>query len=193
MDKKKFFRNYILIENSEAGRNLEIIKEDEVEVGFRISGVATTFDVQNENGGIFQSGDFDAFIRDYFVKNAINMLCPVEHNTYNFDNRGVFEIVEDDGKQLKVTAAFYENCCSNYKQIKGQVQRGILQGFSTFGWIDKSGNANLLDISLVGNPADVGSKIENFKNTKFIGFDFENKNRGNSEDEPKNEIINLML
>ena len=96
------------------------------------------------------------------------MVCPIEHD-YGFDNRGLFSVVETDNEVLTVTVEFYKECCSLYEIIKGQVKRGILQGFSTYGWIMDDGNAELLNISLVSTPSDKGAKL--FKNTKFIGFD----------------------
>lgn len=181
----KKFTNYILLENK--GNNaplIEIIHADNAnneseEIGFSISGIATTFGVRNENGGIFESGAFDKAIKDYFRKNKINMICPVEHN-WDFDNRGIFTTIENDTDFLTVSVIFYKDCCSKYAQIKGQVQRGILQGFSTFGWIDEKGDAHLSDISLVANPADTGAKL--FKNsTQYIGF--ENDEEANEQKE----------
>ena len=142
------------------------------EIGFTVSGVATTFNVRNENGGIFQSGDFDKSIRDYFKKNRLNMVCPVEHAWGEFDNRGVFKTIENTTDELIVSVEFYKDCCSLYDIIKSQIKRGILQGFSTCGYIDSNNLAHLIDISLVAQPADVNSKL--FKNsTNFIGFEDE--------------------
>ena len=167
--------NYILLQKIKEGGKLEIIHQDpndveSAEIGFRIAGVATTFNQRNENGGIFQSGDFDKTVREYFKRNGINMTCPVEHD-YGFDNRGIFETVEDTGETLNVSAIFYADCCSKYAVIKNQVLRGILQGFSTYGWVYDNGDVFLDSISLVANPADTGSKL--FKNTKYIGFEEE--------------------
>jgi len=178
---KKEFINYMILGKSNETPLIEIIKadpkdENSEEVGFRISGVATTFDQRNENGGIFKSGDFDKFIRDYFKRNKLNMVCPIEHS-YEFDNRGIFAVIENELETLNVTVEFYKDCCSLYEVIKNQVKRGILQGFSTYGWIMDDGNAELLNISLVSMPSDRGAKI--FKNTKFIGFE---------ENEPEQEI-----
>lgn len=172
---RKEFMNYILLQKIKEGGKLEIIRQDpnneaSPEIGFRISGVATTFNQRNENGGIFQTGDFDKTIREYFKRNGINMTCPVEHN-YGFDNRGIFETVEDTGETLNVSAIFYADCCSKYEVIKAQVLRCILQGFSTYGWVYDNGDVFLDSISLVANPADTGSKL--FKNTKYIGFEEE--------------------
>ena len=95
------------------------------------------------------------------------MVCPIEHD-YGFDNRGVFRTIENETDVLTVSVEFYRDCCSLYDQIKGQIKRGILQGFSTYGWINNANEAQLLNISLVANPSDKGAKL--FKNTKFIGF-----------------------
>lgn len=176
---KREFKNYVLLQKINEGGKIEIIREgkDETspEVGFKVSGVATTFNVRNENGGIFKSGDFDKTIREYFKKNNLNMLCPIEHS-YNFENRGIFEFVENTAETLNVSAIFYKDSCRDYEVIKNQVRRGMLQGFSTFGWIFDNGEVFLENISLVGNPADTGAKI--YKNTKFIGFDEPDESEG---------------
>ena len=174
--KKKIFQNYMLLGKTNDSVAIEIIRadakdENSAEVGFVVSGIATTYNQRNENGGIFQSGDFDKSVREYFKKNKINMVCPVEHNDGEFDNRGIFKTVETDNEALTVSVEFYKDCCSKYDIIKGQILRGILQGFSTMGWIMDDGNAFLYDISLVSNPADAGAKL--FKNTKYIGFEDE--------------------
>lgn len=170
---RKEFMNYILLQKIKEGGKIEIIRldpKDEAspEIGFRISGVATTFNVRNENGGIFQTGDFDKTVREYFKRNSINMICPVEHD-FGFDNRGIFEVVENTDEALNVSAIFYADCCSKYDVIKNQILRGVLQGFSTFGWTYDNGEVFLDSISLVANPSDVGAKL--FKNTKYIGFE----------------------
>lgn len=171
------FMNYILLQKIKEGGKIEIVRldpkdETSAEIGFRVSGVATTFNVRNVNGGIFQTGDFDKTIREYFKRNNINMTCPVEHDS-EFDNRGVFETVENTDETLNVSAIFYADCCSKYEVIKNQILRGILQGFSTYGWVYDTGEVFLDSISLVANPADAGAKL--FKNTKYIGFEEEEK------------------
>lgn len=190
---KTQFSNYTLLQKIKNGTKIEIIRENQAdetspEIGFRVSGVATTYNSRNENGGIFQPGDFDKQIRDYFKKNSLNMICPVEHD-YDFDNRGVFEFVETTEESLTVTVVFYRDCCSKYEIIKAQVLRGILQGFSTYGWVFDSGEVVLENISLVANPSDTGAKL--FKNTRFVGFE-------ETEKYPlatgiENEMNNLLL
>lgn len=164
------FTNYIILGKVNDSVNIELILDEAGnEIGFKISGVATTFEVRNENGGLFKSGDFDKSVRNYFKKNKINMVCPIEHAFDGFDNRGVFSSIENTTAELIATVEFYKDCCSLYDVIKNQIKRGILQGFSTYGWINDQNEATLINISLVANPSDVGSKI--FKNTKFIGFE----------------------
>ena len=159
---------------------IELIKDaSDVEIGFKISGVATTYDQVNENGGVFKAGDFDKFIRDYFKKNKLNMVCPIEHCWNDFDNRGVFSLLDSNDQTLNVVVEFYKDCCSKYDTIKGQVNRGILQGFSTYGWYYDVGNgkqreAILSNISLVSQPSDAGAKLDKDKlftnSTQFVGF-----------------------
>jgi hypothetical protein len=182
---RTLFTNYIILGKANEAPIIERILADEKnleseEIGFRISGVAVTFDVRNENGGIFQSGDFDKSVRNYFKKNKINMVCPVEHDD-GFDNRGVFTSIENADGELIVAVEFYKDCCSLYDVIKSQIKRGILQGFSTYGWINETNEATLINISLVSNPSDTGAKL--FKNTKFIGF---------GEDEPEVAQVDIF-
>ena len=153
---------------------VDLIKDEaENEIGFKISGIATTYNQPNENGGIFKDGDFDKFIREYFKKNKLNMVCPIEHDYY-FDNRGIFSVVDSNTESLNVVVEFYKDCCSKYDFIKGQVIRGILQGFSTYGWYTSDKKAILSNISLVSQPSDTGAKLSKepfFSNsTEFIGF-----------------------
>ena len=175
---RTLFSNYIILKETNETVAIEIIRADaknpeSEEIGFMVSGVAVTFDVRNENGGIFQTGDFDKSVRNYFRKNKINMVCPIEHADGDFDNRGIFKSVENTAGELLVSVEFYKDCCSKYETIKNQIKRGILQGFSSFGWINDVDEATLINISLVANPADAGAKL--FKNTKYIGFDDDNQ------------------
>lgn len=178
--KNRIFKNAILLNEIHNGQRVEIIEEDGVEVGFRINGIATTFGVENENGGKFESGDFDKSIRDYFVKNALNMLCPIEHNDYDFTNRGIISEVEDTGEQLRVVAEFYKDSMRDYEIVRNQIERGLFQGFSTFGWFGFDDEIYLYSISLVSSPADVGAKF--FSNSKFIKTNF--LGFGNNVEEP---------
>ena len=184
---EKEFRNYLLLSKAKDKPLVTLITdEDGNEIGFSVSGHATTYNERNENGGIFKPGDFDKFVREYFKKNKINMVCPIEHAWDGFDNRGVFSVVETDNEFLTVTADFYKDCCSLYEVIKGQVNRGILQGFSTYGWIMDDGSASLMNISLVSMFADKNGKL--FANTKFIGFQNETIPEPEPTPEPKKFI-----
>lgn len=174
---KKYFKNFASLSQKNKQPQIEIITDESGnEVGFRIGGIATTFDVRNENGETWTAGDFDMEIQNYFKRGGFNMICPIEHMECDWLNRGVFEKVEQDNEKMTVIAAFYKDACKDYEVLKGQIKRGILQGFSTYGWIDYQNHAHLMNISLVANPSDKGGKL--FENsTNFIGFD-----------EPKQEI-----
>lgn len=182
------FTNYIILGKVNDTVNIEpILDAEQNEIGFIVSGVATTFNTRNENGGIFKSGDFDKSVRNYFKKNRINMVCPIEHAWNGFDNRGVFKTIENTTDELIVSVEFYRDCCSLYDIIKGQIKRGILQGFSTYGWINDVNEATLINISLVANPSDAGSKL--FKNTKYIGFEEDEKEPDLHEIIKKNQFF----
>ena len=62
---------------------VKVIRNDAgEEVGFELSGTLTTFDLRNENGGVFRSGSYDKFVDDYFVKHSLNVpLCLLHDDT----------------------------------------------------------------------------------------------------------------
>lgn len=186
--KKKLFKveNFTKFTAFEGGDKINIRYDaDGKEEGFEVSGLLTTFDVENENGMKFENQSYTRFVTDYFIKNSLNVPVCLLHDDTDIRNVcGNIETMEkrDDGVYI---TAFVPRETYYYTMIKKYIQRGILQGFSNAGGIIEGsvGEDGVLNISefalihaaIVCTPADTGAKFV-AKNTVFKGFD-NNKTR----------------
>lgn len=201
MEKKKvYITNFTRFEAIKDGSGrIEIVRDDAgTEIGFRVRGVLTTFDVRNENGYIFTKQSYDKFVDDYFIANSLNVPLCLLHNDY--DPRTLCGIVEsmtktDSGVEI---VGFVFKSAYYYNMIKDQIQRGLYQGFSNAGGImDAEYNSDtdaviikdfaLMHAAIVCSPADTGAKLQ-VANTVFKGFEPQ------KEDKPKPEpVVNEIL
>lgn len=161
---------------------VKVIRNDAgEEVGFELSGTLTTFDVRNENGGVFRSGSYDKFVDDYFVKHSLNVpLCLLHDDT---DIRNLCGVVKsmtktDNGVEM---VAFVPRSAYYYNLIKAYVENGILQGFSNAGGVisgrydDEADTYEISEfalqhVALVAEPADTTATFK-VANTTFNGFE----------------------
>ena len=173
-----------LTANTEGGKYRVVNDADGKEAGIEVSGILTTFDVRNENGGVFESGSYDKFVDEYFVKNSLNVPLCIYHNDY--DPRFVCGVVKeltktDSGVEM---VGWIPRTAYFYNLIKSQIDEGILQGFSNAGglikakweeneetgeWTVRIKDFALLHASLVCNPADTTARLR-VENTRFAGF-----------------------
>ena len=172
-------RNYTLLQNFEAGKKYEIVKnESGEEIGFRLKGLVTTFDVQNENGQVFKNYSYNKFVAEYFVEHSLNVPIDIMHIRDLSHIAGYAEKLEALENGIEVTA-FVPKGVYYYNLIKVLIDNGILQGFSNYGyardyeWSDDYETMiikdfALISISLVDAPADKNATY--LQNTIFKGF-----------------------
>ena len=183
MEKRKLYvTNFTTLASHDGGRRYRVIRNEAgEELGIEVSGTLTTFDVRNENGGVFKKESYDKFVDEYFIANSLNVPLCLYHN--DGDIRMVCGVVKSMTKTesgvemvgwIPKTAYFYN-------LIKSQIDNGILQGFSNAGGImdgsydPDTDTLNITDFALmhaalVASPADTGATLRTV-NTIFRGFE----------------------
>lgn len=185
-EKKCFITNFTTFAAHDGGGRYRIVRDATgKEIGIEVSGTLTTFDVRNENGGVFRKESYDKFVDDYFLANSLNVPLCLYHN--DWDIRMVCGVVKsmtktDSGVDM---VGYIPSTAYFYNLIKAQIDNGILQGFSNAGGImkakweeDEETGEVTLDIkefalihaALVATPADTGATLRTV-NTKFVGFE----------------------
>lgn len=199
--KKVYITNFTRFEAIKDGSGkIEIVRDDAgTETGFRVRGVLTTFDVRNENGGVFTKQSYDKFVDEYFIKNSLNVPLCINHDDY--DPRCLCGIVESMTKTesgveivgLVFKSAYY------YNMLKDQIERGLYQGFSNAGgimdayWDGENDSLiikefALLHASIVTTPADTGARLQ-VMNTAFKGFSVPDVPKAKEEEQVINEVL----
>lgn len=196
MEKKKvYITNFTRLESYDGGSKVRITTDAEGnETGFEVRGTLTTFDVRNENGGIFRKDSYDKFVDEYFIANSLNVPVCLYHNDTDIRNvcGKVKEMTKtDNGVDI---VAWIPRRAYYYNLIKAQIEDGILQGFSNAGGVTdgeydpETDTLNitqfaLLHAALVATPADTGATLKT-ENTVFKGFahDVEVENETKKED-----------
>ena len=178
MEKRKLYiTNFTTLASHDGGGRYRVIRNEAgEELGIEVSGTLTTFDVRNENGGVFKKESYDKFVDEYFIANSLNVPLCLYHN--DWDIRMVCGVVKSMTKTesgvemvgwIPKTAYFYN-------LIKSQIDNGILQGFSNAGGImdgsydPDTDTLNITDFALVASPADTGATLRTV-NTIFKGFE----------------------
>ena len=87
----------------------------------------------NTNGETFESGCFDDFVEEYFVKNKLNLPVDILHRSDLEHLAGRVLIMEVN------TVGFYfvvyiPKSYKHYDTVRHLLKEGILQGFSKSGW-----------------------------------------------------------
>lgn len=184
--KQCLITNFTTFTAHDGGGRYRIVRDETgKEIGIEVLGTLTTFDVRNENGGVFRKESYDKFVDDYFLANSLNVPLCLYHN--DWDIRMVCGVVKsmtktDSGVDMvgyiPATAYFYN-------LIKAQIDNGILQGFSNAGGIvkakweedEETGEVTLeikefalIHAALVATPADTGATLRTV-NTIFKGFE----------------------
>lgn len=185
-EKQCFITNFTTFAAHDSGGRYRIVRDATgKEIGIEVSGTLTTFDVRNENGGVFRKESYDKFVDDYFLANSLNVPLCLYHN--DWDIRMVCGVVKsmtktDSGVDM---VGYIPSTAYFYNLIKAQIDNGILQGFSNAGGImkakweeDEETGEVTLDIkefalihaALVATPADTGATLRTV-NTIFRGFE----------------------
>lgn len=183
MEKKKcYITNFATLTAHGGGGRYRVVRNEAgEELGIEVAGVLTTFDVRNENGGVFTKGSYDKFVDDYFIANSLNVPLCLYHN--DCDIRMVCGVVKsmtktDSGVEM---VGWIPKTAYFYNLIKSQIDNGILQGFSNAGGIMdgeydpetdtiKITDFALMHAALVASPADTGARLQTV-NTVFSGFE----------------------
>lgn len=183
MEKRKLYiTNFTTLAAHDGGGRYRVIRNEAgEELGIEVSGTLTTFDVRNENGGVFKKESYDKFVDEYFIANSLNVPLCLYHN--DWDIRMVCGVVKsmtktDSGVEM---VGWIPKTAYFYNLIKSQIDNGILQGFSNAGGI-MDGNYDpdtdtlnitdfaLMHAALVASPADTGATLRTV-NTIFKGFE----------------------
>lgn len=183
MEKKKLYiTNFTTLAAHDGGGRYRVIcNEAGEEIGIEVSGTLTTFDVRNENGGVFKKESYDKFVDEYFIANSLNVPLCLYHN--DWDIRMVCGVVKsmtktDSGVDM---IGWIPKTAYFYNLIKSQIDNGILQGFSNAGGIMEGSydqetdtltitDFALMHAALVASPADTGATLRTV-NTVFKGFE----------------------
>ena len=183
MEKKKLYiTNFTTLAAHDGGGRYRVIRNEAgEEIGIEVSGTLTTFDVRNENGGVFKKESYDKFVDEYFIANSLNVPLCLYHN--DWDIRMVCGVVKsmtktDSGVDM---IGWIPKTAYFYNLIKSQIDNGILQGFSNAGGIMEGSydqetdtltitDFALMHAALVASPADTGARLQTV-NTVFKGFE----------------------
>ena len=193
MEKRKLYvTNFTTLASHDgSGRYRVIRNEAGEELGIEVSGTLTTFDVRNENGGVFKKESYDKFVDEYFIANSLNVPLCLYHN--DRDIRMVCGVVKsmtktDSGVEM---VGWIPKTAYFYNLIKSQIDNGILQGFSNAGGImdgsydPDTDTLNITDFALmhaalVASPSDTGATLRT-ENTIFRGFEMRQTKTESSE------------
>lgn len=198
MKQKVIISNFTTLSAYDHGGRIRIVQnENGDEIGFEVRGTLTTFDLKNENGGSFMRDSYDKFVDDYFMAHSLNVPVCLFH--VDTDPRSVCGIVKSMTKTengVEIVAYISKRSCYYYNLIKGQIEDGILQGFSNYGGVveadydEKNDALNisqfaLLHVALVATPSDTTATFKTTANTLFKGFGTEQNNVKETKDEKK--------
>ena len=195
--KRLNIKNYALLEKA-ANKKVykERLNDKGEEVGIELRGMLTTFDVQNENGQVFEKNSYDRSVESYFVNNNLNVPVKLLHNETDIRHMiGVVEKMENNEKGI-VIDVFIPKFAYYYNLTKGWLDLGVLQGFSNHGFSsDYVENENgllikdfdLINVAIVDTPADAAGF--EMSNTSFVGFKDKIEDKKNNEKNKKNHFM----
>lgn len=183
----------------DTGRVYEVVQDGNgQELGIRVRGLLTAFNIRNENGMNFAAESYDRFVDDYFVRNSLNVPVYLDHIEDTEHRIGKVESMTktDDGVEVVV---YIPKGMYYYGLTKTQLDNGILQAFSNSGYAtdasydEETDTLNIKEfalshVALVPLPGDVKAKFE-LANTKFTGFEPMKE----EEEKPAEEAWRLLV
>lgn len=192
--------NFATITAQPTGRVYETVTDEQgQELGIRVRGLLTAFNIRNANGMNFAAESYDKFVDDYFVRNSLNVPAYLDHIEDTEHRIGKVESMTktDDGVEVVV---YIPRGMYYYGLAKTQLDNGILQAFSNSGYAteaeyDKETDTlnikefALSHVALVPLPGDVKAKFE-LANTKFTGFTSVEEPK---KEEPAEEVWRLLV
>lgn len=166
MEKRKVINSAVLLDSSSVTETAE---------GLRFTAVLKIFGRPNGNNEQAEPNAYDEFVNEYFGKAGYSLpLC------YMHDERhilGVVEKMERDDEKLTVQCLVFAEC-PDFGYVSKLVRSGVLGGISDgslcYGFADESGvfhveRAQMLEVSLVAIPAEIGASVM-VSNTLASGF-----------------------
>lgn len=141
MEEKRIVRDSVLIDEWKDVQDLPLSsitkRADDKEKldGLIIKGYEMKWGKTNENGERYAQGAFDDFIKDYYIKNGLNVVVDVQHfeDPYWLCGRLLYIETNEVGFYL---VAYIPRTEQAFEAVKSKLQNGLLQGFSKYGFVD---------------------------------------------------------
>ena len=141
MEEKRIVRDSVLIGEWKDVQDLPLSsitkRADDVEKldGLIIKGYEMKWGATNENGERYAQGAFDDFIKDYYIKNGLNVVVDVQHDTRPEWLCGRLLYIETNTVGFYIVA-YIPRTEQAFEAVKSKLQNGLLQGFSKYGFVD---------------------------------------------------------
>ena len=141
MEEKRIVRDSVLIGEWKDVQDLPLSsitkRADDVEKldGLVIKGYEMKWGTTNENGERYAQGAFDDFINNYYIKNGLNVVVDVQHDTRPEWLCGRLLYIETNTVGFYLVA-YIPRTEQAFEAVKSKLQNGLLQGFSKFGFVD---------------------------------------------------------
>ena len=141
MEEKRIVQDSVLIGEWKDVQDLPLSsitkRADDVEKldGLIIKGYEMKWGKTNENGERYAQGAFDDFIKDYYIKNGLNVVVDVQHDTRPEWLCGRLLYIETNTVGFYLVA-YIPRTEQAFEAVKSKLQNGLLQGFSKFGFVD---------------------------------------------------------
>ena len=141
MEEKRIVRDSVLIGEWKDVQDLPLSsitkRADDVEKldGLIIKGYEMKWGKTNENGERYAQGAFDDFIKDYYIKNGLNVVVDVQHDPRPEWLCGRLLYIETNTVGFYLVA-YIPRTEQAFEAVKSKLQNGLLQGFSKYGFVD---------------------------------------------------------
>ena len=141
MEEKRIVRDSVLIGEWKDVHDLPLSsitkRADDVEKldGLIIKGYEMKWGATNENGERYAQGAFDDFIKNYYIKNGLNVVVDVQHYEDPFWLCGRLLYIETNTVGFYLVA-YIPRTEQAFEAVKSKLQNGLLQGFSKYGFVD---------------------------------------------------------
>ena len=141
MEEKRIVRDSVLIGEWQDVQSLPLSsitkRADDVEKldGLVIKGYEMKWGATNENGERYAQGAFDDFIKNYYIKNGLNVVVDVQHDPRPEWLCGRLLYIETNTVGFYLVA-YIPRTEQAFEAVKSKLQNGLLQGFSKYGFVD---------------------------------------------------------
>ena len=141
MEEKRIVRDSVLIGEWKDVQDLPLSsitkRADDKEKldGLIIKGYEMKWGKTNENGERYAQGAFDDFIKDYYIKNGLNVVVDVQHDERPEWLCGRLLYIETNTVGFYLVA-YIPRTEQAFEAVKSKLQNGLLQGFSKYGFVD---------------------------------------------------------